>query len=135
MTAMLVRSCVQRHYMERYLEQQANYGHPAMGVPMQAVQTGLEGRPVSGRPVYPAGGAHMYPAAHPVAYPVNTGYSGGSLMGTGALGFMGGMMMGEALARPHYYAHDTYVHDHDSDFGGGDFGGGDSGGADFAADN
>ena len=60
-----------------------------------------------------------------------SGFSGGTVAGAAGVGFIGGMMVGEALGSNHHHRHSS------SDFGGGDYGGSDFGGGDagFAADN
>lgn len=74
-----------------------------------------------GGPTYPA----AYPAAYPHAsmgHPMHPGYGyGGGTVAMGAgMGFLGGMMMGEALS--------DHGHHGGGDYGGGDYGGGDYGG-------
>ena len=105
------------------------------GVAMQPVPP--MGVVPSGRPMHAASGvpvACAYPAGaqmgggYPQAYPMHSGYSGGSVAMGAGMGFLGGMMVGEALSDAGH--HGGYGGDYGGG-GGGDFGGGDGG---FAAD-
>lgn len=88
---------------------------------------GPMGKPVYGAPVGTPGcyGAPM----------VHAGYSGSAVAGSAAAGFVGGMLLSEAMDAGH--AHGGYSSYGGGDYGGGDFGGGDFGGGDggFAADS
>jgi len=82
----------------------------------------------------PAYGQAYGPSVVVVEQPQHSGYSGGTVAASAGLGFLGGVLAGEAIASSHHH------HGDGGGWGGGDgggWGGGDSGGGDagFAADN
>jgi len=104
------------------------------------------GTPVPGKPMY---GQQMAYGAQPMAYTqpmygtpmyggCGGGYSGMAVAGSAAAGFMGGMMLSEAMDAGHHHS-DVHHHHYDGGGGAGDFGGGYGGGGgdggDFAADS
>lgn len=95
--------------------------YPPVGKPLN---TGMP----YGQPMYTMGQPGLGHVSH------GSGFSGMAAAGSAAAGFMGGMLVGEALHAGHHREHDLY-HSHDNFGDRGGYSPSDSGGGDFAADS
>ena len=87
--------------------------------------------------------AHSYMASGQAGFPPqgymvrgysDAGYGPGHVAASGATGFLGGMMLHEAMSERHQnaYGGGAYVREYGADYGGGEYGGG---GGDSASDS